>query len=105
MQAGKLQRRIIIQQLSRAKNADGEEIETWTDLETVKAEVRPLSGWERYHTEQELSGEVARFTFRYKAGLSPLNNRISYDSKIWDIIGIAEVGRRRYAEITAQVVK
>lgn len=104
MDPGKLDRTIVIQRRTATPNDYNEEIYSWATLVTIKAAVLPALGWERFRSGREMSADTARFIVRYYSGIT-VKDRISYNSKTWDITGIAEMGRRRFLELTAEVVK
>jgi SPP1 family predicted phage head-tail adaptor len=47
MRISKLQQRITVQRRSTTLDAYGQEINSWTNIGTVWAEVKPLSGTEK----------------------------------------------------------
>lgn len=98
MRAGKLDRRITIQRATTTPNGRNEPIASWADLATVWAQQRPNRGQERF-TAQEVAGQsVMTFHIRYRRDLT-VQDRISYQGKIWDILDIREVGRNVVLEI------
>ena len=99
--AGRLDRRVIIQNLILTPNAYGEPIESWATFATVWAEVRDLRGRE-FFSAQQVNAEVETiFRIRWLAGVLA-TMRISYDSKAYDILGIAEIGRHDGLELMAK---
>ena len=83
MRISKLQQRIIIQRRSSTLDAYGQEINSWTNIGTVWAEVKPLSGREKLRTnamvvESQLTHQV---TVRYSALFLP-----SVDADAWRIM-------------------
>lgn len=98
MRAGKLDRRITIQEKSVTTSARGELVETWADVLTVWAQARPNRGSERFGMMQTVGSAVMTFHLRYRADVTVLN-RVSYDGKIWDILDVREIGRHVVTEI------
>lgn len=103
MNAGKLDRRL---QLRRATlSHDGlQNVETWADLgaavwgarKDVSDGERAVAGWLEATT-------VARFVVRSSEltrGLTP-KDRIKTEGRDYDILGIKDLGRRTFLEITA----
>jgi SPP1 family predicted phage head-tail adaptor len=84
--AGELDRRITIQTLSLTKDSEGGMADDWSNLATVWAKVRNLSGNERRVTVE--GGQVAEarteFTIRYRSGLNE-RMRVSYAGKVYNI--------------------
>lgn len=105
MQAGDLDRRIVLQRATKTINGFNEEIETWADLAKVWARRRDVSDGEKEASGQVGSVLVSRFTIRSNPtsrGFRPID-RIRYDGANWNIQGIKEAdeGRNRFLEITA----
>jgi SPP1 family predicted phage head-tail adaptor len=87
--AGSLNRRITIQGRSTSQDTAGQQSLTWTDVATIWAAVRPLTGHELARAQMvntEVSHEV---TIRYDAQWAdPLvmgGRRIAYGSRILNI--------------------
>lgn len=101
MRAGRLDRRIELQKNSPTQNTAGEEVDNWTELYTVWAEVIPVRGSERYASQQDAAVIEEKFRIRYLSDITP-KNRILYNSRIYDIKGVLEIGRREGLEIHAK---
>jgi SPP1 family predicted phage head-tail adaptor len=91
MRISKLQQRITIQRRSSTLDAYGQEINSWSDIGTVWAEVKPLSGREKMRTnamvvESQLTHQV---TVRYSTLFLPSTSadawRILFESRIFNI--------------------
>lgn len=101
--AGKYDRKIELQTLVITRDPDsGEEIHTWTLLKRVWAQYLPFRQQERFSAGREVAVFSARFVIRYLTGIAE-KDRIVFDGKNWDIIGISERTRRVDLEITAEV--
>jgi head-tail adaptor len=105
LEAGKLDRRIIIQTpLPRTKKNSGAEEDAWTTFkDNVPAQVIPISASERFTSDGLHSVKVNRFRIRYLPGILPIF-RLSYDGSYWRISGIAEIGRREGLDILAESI-
>ena len=103
MRARSLGRRITFQTFTTVQDATGEPIKTWTDLITVAASKLDVTGRERFTARQELAQETTVFRIRYRTDITG-QARIVYDSKTYDIEGIAELGRREALDITATAI-
>lgn len=103
MRAGRLDRRITIQAVTRSRDSFGQASETWADLLTVWAAFKPVSASERFAAAQTIATQAATFSIRYRAdlSLSPGGHRIRFDGKNWNITGYSEIGRREGWEIYA----
>lgn len=94
MKPGNLDRRIDIQALTETRGAAGGIVATWATLKTVWAEKLPSSGNE-FRAAQSRHAETSQvFRIRYYSGLSETTHRISYSDRVYDILHIAEEGRR-----------
>lgn len=101
---GQLDRQIIVQQVTLTANSYGEPVESWANYATVWARVNQLGSTERFRSDAVLKARVSRFLIRYLEGLTH-EMRISYDSQVWQIIGINVIGRNEAIEISAEVLK
>ena len=96
MNIGALDRRIALQRPTTSTNDYGEREVTWNTYATVYAAIdRKPSASERVSGEQVLSYQSVVFNIRYSSTVSILeaSHRVSYDSKIYDVLGVQEVGR------------
>jgi SPP1 family predicted phage head-tail adaptor len=104
MRAGRLDRRIVIEQPVYAQGADGQAVKTWLFFAEVCAEKRDTAGREFIAADRETAALTTTFRLRWLSGVSR-EMRISYGGALFDIQHIAEIGRREGLEIvaTAQV--
>jgi SPP1 family predicted phage head-tail adaptor len=98
MRSGKLDRRITLQTLTISRDGYGATIETWTDLDTVWAEVVPLKGTEYFAAAQIVVEEQLKFRIRYRSDLTE-KVRITYNGQTYDVQNITEIGRRQGLEL------
>lgn len=104
--AGHLDRRITVQRLSEGlPNGFGEPVETWATLATVYASRADVSDGEKVNAGQRSTALLARFVIRSSVTARTITtlDRISYDSALWNILGVKQTGdgRDRFIEITA----
>lgn len=98
-------RRVEIQSATEpTQDETGQPVEAWTTVRTVRAARRDVRGFERLRAEQELAERTSVFTMRWFSGLTA-EMQLKHDGLIWDIEGIAELGRRVALEVTATVVR
>lgn len=102
--AGRLDRRVVIQRATVTPNAIGEQIQTWATWRTVFMGKQDIRAEERLRADQELATETTVWLSHWIDGLRT-DDRLSVGGKIYDIIGIAELGRRSGLEITATAVR
>lgn len=87
MQAGKLNKRIAIQQKISARDAAGGDVYEWQnihDTPTVWAEKVDRSGLQGFESGQDLSKVTARFRIRYREDIEP-SMRVVYKDKFYAI--------------------
>lgn len=102
--AGKRDRRVVIERKTTSRSETGAVIETWSAWKTRWMGKRDISGSERVRADQELAVETAVWDDLYIDGLRS-DDRLNHEGKIYDILGIAEVGLRAGHEITAMAVR
>ena len=103
MRAGDLDRRITIRRKTVMNGPLGA-TEAWAPLGTIWAARRDVSDGEKAAAGTVMSTLAARYTVRSSEmarGIRPADT-ISEGRLTFDIVGIKEVGRRDYLEITAQ---
>lgn len=111
MRAGRLDRLIAIQRKTVTRSNTGQEIITWTVVDSSRpAMVTPLRGEERFSGAQIVAQEQFEFVIRWSSSVSDLeaDDRIIYPStsspaenQIYDIIQVSEIGRRAGVRIVA----
>jgi SPP1 family predicted phage head-tail adaptor len=105
MKIGSMDRKIVIERSSSdTVDAAGAPVVTWATLYRIWAKVVPMSGSEALRLERQMSNQISRFFIRYVPDLD-VSDRITYESKNWDILNIREIGRRESLEITAELVE
>ncbi len=90
MEAGELNKRIILQRESWTLDTYNSKVATWTNVATVWAKVKPLQGRELFQAAQVQEEVTHSVTIRYRAGVTA-DQRISYDSRTLQILGIVNV--------------
>lgn len=107
MRAGRMDRRITIQQSDSTRTALGDPNGSWTTLASVWAEVVPTSGREYTNgaAEQRVASRVTRFRIRYlAAAAADTQLRVLYNGQTYDIQHIAEIGRRQGLDLVGEAV-
>lgn len=118
MRAGRLDRLITIQRVTKTLSDSGEPQETWTTLIARRAAgYRPLKGDERFTGQQVIGTEQVEFRIRYSADVADLSqlDRIVYPAlseespaddsdtrSIFDVLAVNEIGRREGLLIITQ---
>ena len=98
----KMDRRITLQVKTTAQNSYGETIETWSDVAPVWARKVALKGLEKWASQQIQAELHEQFEIRDRDDIAPVN-RFVFESKVYDIKSVTEVGRRVGLVLTASV--
>lgn len=85
MRSGKLNRRIVIEQVSEARDAIGGTSETWTTFATVWAEFMYQAGREFFAAKQINAALDEIIRIRYLAGITA-KMRVRYGTRIFTIV-------------------
>lgn len=100
IEAGRLDRRIVLQQPTVTRDSVGGPVESWSTVATVWAGYRPQRGDEVFAARQRTATREAVFTIRHRTDVTE-STRIVFDGHNWDIVHIAELDRRAGLEIRA----
>lgn len=104
MQAGKLDRRIMLQHRTQSRDAtSGQQVETWETYVTVWANRRDSNSREFFASQQTIAEGTAVFRLRYRDDVQA-TDRIICEGKTYNIRPPAEIGRREGLEIIATAV-
>ena len=103
MRAGRLDRLVVIEELTETQDSQGEPQDTWAAWATVWAEVRDVSGREYFQAQAVQSSVDTIFRIRHIANLTH-KMRILSGGVYYNIKGIAEIGRSQSIEIQATKV-
>lgn len=102
MLAGRLNRRLTIQQPVETQSLSGEIITTFADVTTVWAEQLPLNGSEFFTQEQIVARRSSTFRIRYSKALfeqMTAKYRVVLDGRSYDVTDIREPLQRQELEI------
>lgn len=91
--AGALDRRVVIEQLTVTRDAAGGELRSYSTRATVWGAVRFLTGREVLAAAQPVATEQAEVLIRYRSDVLP-TDRVRFNGKTWGIDYLAEVGTR-----------
>ena len=87
MRAGELDKRGTIQYVARSKNSFNEDIETWTDLDTVWCSIEPVSGSERWLQQERVSEATYKIRMRHRANLNS-TMRMKYKNRYLQFLAV-----------------
>lgn len=104
MRGGRLDRRISVLVRTQTQGDAGEVVETWPEERRVWAEVVPLGGNERFAAATTQATRAAKVRIRYSGAWRPdvATHRLEHDGLVWDITGMAELGRGEGWELTVE---
>lgn len=100
MLAGRLDRQLTLLARTLTRNAQGEEVATYSAEATVWAEKFDLRGREYFAAQQFNADVTTRFRIRYRSGVTVLH-RCQCEGVTYDIKQVSEIGRRIGLEIMA----
>lgn len=106
MKAGDLRHRITIQENRPVKDAEGIVQDSWVDLATVWAALKPLSGRELLAAQALQSETTGTLEIRYRAGIKP-SQRVIFGGRVLEILAVLnkEEKNRELGLLTKEVVK
>ena len=100
--AGELDRYITIEvNTPSTHSVTNEPIDSWATLADVWAKVAGAKGSEGTVARSEAVRQRAVFTIYHRTDVTE-KNRITYNSKTWDIVSIVEEGYNKYLTIEAE---
>jgi head-tail adaptor len=113
MHSGALDRVVTLQVEAEVKDPNtGQTKFQFTDVGTFAAHIKAVKMSEDFEMNtggggervpREIAKEVYIFTIRYFSSLT-VRHRLIFESKIFDIVGIQEVGRRAWWKIRAESI-
>lgn len=101
---GRRDRLVTIEQYALTQDTTGGEVKTYSVFRKAWAQVVPLTARDRNMSGGVHSERESKFLIPYISGIDE-TMRISYDDLYWEILGIAEIGRREGLELLARAVK
>lgn len=93
MRAGRLNKRIVIEQKTTVDDDFGQPIETWSTFATVWASVEYQSGKEGFTADQLQAELITRFRIRYLANVTALM-RVKFSGVVYDIQSVMNTNER-----------
>ena len=102
----RLNRLLIIEHNVTTRDAFGSEISGWVTLAEVWADKRPSAGKGRFVNEANRDQAIRAATWRieYGTGINETMRVVDQYRRVWNIKGIAEVGRRQFHDLICQSV-
>lgn len=101
MQAGRMDRQIVIQSAATVQDASGQPIQTWATFATVWAERKDIRGNERFAADQKMAKRTATYRMRWLTGVNE-QMRITDGGSTYYILGIADNERQGWMELSVE---
>lgn len=93
LRAGTLNKRVILQTVSRTSNGGGGFTATWADTTTLWARIEELAGREGFEAQQIASHLTHKVTIRYRTSVIP-QQRLKYGTRILKIESVINPDQR-----------
>lgn len=96
MNAGALDKAIVIEQATATRNAAGEKTRTWTAItDAIAASVEYPSARQAMNSQQMQSEIDAVFTVRYRTDILPTETyRVIHATRAYRVKAVREIGRK-----------
>ena len=101
--AGKRDRKVKLERWGITRDEWNNPVEGWTTISEPWASKYDVSDTERLRAAEVGSTLTARFVIRWSKKVVDLNtkDRLTCEGLTYDVVGVKELGRREYIEITA----
>ena len=104
MRAGTLNSRVKIQQQSTDQDGAGQPLTTWSDVATVWADIRHVSGLQVVKADAQSSTVKASVRIRFRDDVTA-GMRLLHETTIYSIAGVLpDLTKREYVDLVCQVV-
>lgn len=98
-----LNHRVTIQQLAAGYDGLGQPVESWTDVASVWANVRHVSGLETIKSDADVSVLKVSVRIRQRAGLD-VGMRLVHGADVFDVRALLPDGQNQYLDLVCQKV-
>lgn len=98
LDAGRLDERVVVQQLTSSRNSIGEAIETWSTFATRWASVSRISSREFLQNSQQQTEATHRVRMRYVSGMTHAM-RLLWRGAVLEITSLLEKNNRSEVEL------
>ncbi len=93
MNVGKLNRRITIQQRTEGLDSYGQPNQSWIDVATVWANIKPIKGRELLIAQSMRSEVTHNIDIRYRTGITAAM-RVNYNGRFFNIQAVIDENER-----------
>ncbi len=80
----RMNKRVTVQEKTRATDSQGGWTDTWTDSTTVWASIEPKKAYERFQGGQLQTPATHLVKMRYKAGITA-KSRLKYGTRVFEV--------------------
>jgi SPP1 family predicted phage head-tail adaptor len=103
VEAGLLDRRVILWRATVTKDAFNADVVTWVQIATVWGSRKDVRDSERFRAAEVNAQLTARFVIRWSSDVADLNaeDQLESEGRRYAISAVKEIGRREGLEITA----
>jgi SPP1 family predicted phage head-tail adaptor len=91
--SGMLRHSVELQSKTRMPNGSGGFTDSWSAYATVKGQMKPVSGSERFHAERLDATTKNRLILRYRSDIEE-HHRVKFDGRLYQIRFIENVEYR-----------
>jgi head-tail adaptor len=105
MRAGRLDRRVTVEARATTQSDTGEVVEGWSTIQTLFMGKRDVRAMERFTGTERVAEIDTVFTARWlplMTYLQPDTHRLVYRSRVYEILGVTELGRTEGVEIACK---
>ncbi len=95
MKIGPKRHSVGLYSASTSTDSFGEPIETYASYDTVWASIKPLSGKEYIHAQQQQAEVSHKVTIRYHASVTE-KHRVYFGSRVLEIVFINDIDERNH---------
>lgn len=105
LNAGDLDREVVIETLTESAGSSGFPVETWASLDTVWMQKLNATETERFKSAQISAPLVVRWHMYYRSDMDPdgvdvvKTKRLNYQGRLYDITSAVELGRQEGIEL------
>lgn len=104
MNAGRFNRRIVLQQRSAGYDSLGQPLDTWSDVAPLWADIRMKNGLQSLKADAEVSINQASIRIRYRDGINA-GMRVVQGSTVYEIEAVLpDVAGRKFVDLVCKVL-
>ena len=92
MRGGSLRHTVIVQSPTGSRDAVGERVTTWNNVDTVRAAIEPVAASERFIDPQMVGSITHKVRIRYGSEIAAIDSswRILFGARVFTINGVRD---------------